>query len=801
MAKTSRSNKNQTKEKQPKDFLAVSYLSTVILIVFLVYSFSLNRTWQPFDERLFYNEDFLPIPQSFSEIFEIIKSFVLNSHIVSMNSFFSNYLMLRSDPIAWSILTFIFFFFKKNAFLYHFFQVFLHLINVAFLWLILYKLANFSTNSKISASRNYDYFLISIFTGIWGLHSINTEAVLLVTNWNALLIYSFCFGFLLYEISKTTRNKFTVSIAETIFISLLFCFAMSIAEFGYTLPLILFFMTFALSLKMTSSIKDSLTVSLKRTFPYFIGLGLFVVYLLIKPASSLINLFTTQKSVYFFLERNLWLTPQIFVYFLKLIFFPKTLSTYQSNLIHLSNSLFSPYSIFCTTLYLVFLIAPFILFIMLKKSKNRFLYPLIYCFYFSLFPFLQILTPSYCLTADRYCYFPIFTLIFFILTILFHSKIKSSKLLLAFLSCVLLVLTARTLIRTQDWNNPISFYNSVLHTEKKPLYIGQKYLLLADFFDSQKMKPEMDDAIQKSLKEFNTALEELKRLKEKYPNQPITLKLYGLDYDSLLLKAAHGIAIIKKIYLKEPADSLVKFFKPYIDKRLDYSAPNEIALYGDILLKNEEIERAKYVYEFGYKKFPFVLDISLPLADFYLTYEKNPDKSLQILQQSYKYYPNKGMPMYKLLKYYEGKNDLENQAKFAYLLGLRDHSIESYQHAAQIYLDLNQLPNAKKTLDKLIQLNPNSPLTLLQMSRYMDLAGNRKNILEVLNKAYLLNKLSQTNKTFITKSILVSLINVNYRLGNSENATKYLSELEAIKDLSQDDIRQINSVKERLGIK
>ncbi len=83
----------------------------------------------------------------------------------------------------------------------------------------------------------------------------------------------------------------------------------------------------------------------------------------------------------------------------------------------------------------------------------------------------------------------------------------------------------------------------------------------------------------------------------------------------------------------------------------------------------------------------------------------------------------------------------------------------------------------------------------------MDLAGKRKNILGVLNKAYLLNKLSQTNETFITKSILVSLINVNYHLGNSENATKYLSELEAIKDLSQDDIRQINSVKERLGIK
>ena len=54
----------KTNKKETKDFSAMFYLSAVILITFLVYSFSLFRPWQPFDERLFYNEEFLPIPQS-----------------------------------------------------------------------------------------------------------------------------------------------------------------------------------------------------------------------------------------------------------------------------------------------------------------------------------------------------------------------------------------------------------------------------------------------------------------------------------------------------------------------------------------------------------------------------------------------------------------------------------------------------------------------------------------------------------------------------------------------------------------
>ena len=83
----------------------------------------------------------------------------------------------------------------------------------------------------------------------------------------------------------------------------------------------------------------------------------------------------------------------------------------------------------------------------------------------------------------------------------------------------------------------------------------------------------------------------------------------------------------------------------------------------------------------------------------------------------------------------------------------------------------------------------------------MDLVGNRTKILDILNKAYSINKISNTNEVFVTKAILVSLVNTNYRCGNLETAKKYLHELETIKDLSLEDIKQIKLVKEKLEVK
>ncbi len=650
-----------------------SYLLGTVFLVFFIYSFSLFRPWQPFDERLFYNEEFLPIPQSFGEVFEIINSFVLNSHIVSTNTFFSNHLLLRSDPVAWSILTFIFFFFKKNAFLYHIFQLFLHLTNTILVWLTFYNLTKLKDNKSYSLD-NYDYSLISILTGLWSLHGINTEAVLLVTNWNPLLIYTSSFGFILYETYKSVNKKLGISFFEIIFIPILFYFAMSLTELGYTLPLVLFLITFSLSIKINIPIKDSINISLKRTAPYFIGLGLFLMSQLIRPDSSITNLYTAQKSINTFVERNLWLTPQIFMGFLKLLFFPKTLSTYQSNLIHLSENLFSPYSIFCTSIYLIFLILPVVLFILIKKSKGKFLCPLVYCFYFSLFPFLHILTPSYCLIADRYCYFPLFFLLLFVYELLMNfSRKKALKPAIFFFLSLLIVLVLRTSIRITEWNNPYTFFQSAINADKNPLYKAYKLIIFANYADSQKNKSLRDDSLEKSLKLLNISKKRLETNIRNHLHEPLTLKLYGLDSNSLLLKTAFSIATIKTDYYNnEEPGSILSFYEPYIKNHLDLAGINQLLLYASILSKDEQLVNAKKVLEYALQRFPYSPEIMKSLANFYF-YEKDFKALERILSQGYKLFPNDRDFLRMFYNYYKLTNDRGNETRFEYLIRLREH--------------------------------------------------------------------------------------------------------------------------------
>ena len=214
MAKTVK-NQFKTKKKKPfvtsPDFL---YFSGTVFIVFLIYFFSLFRPWLPFDERLIYEEAFFPIPARFEEIFEIINSFILKAHMISVNVFFSNLITLRCNPLASAIIVFTSFFFQKNPFLYHLLQLSIHLINTALVYLILKK--TFSILNTDKTNNNFILSGISLFTLLWALHSAGTEAILLTTNWTTILTYSFCLSFILYEISKIKKNIFPVSIKPSI---------------------------------------------------------------------------------------------------------------------------------------------------------------------------------------------------------------------------------------------------------------------------------------------------------------------------------------------------------------------------------------------------------------------------------------------------------------------------------------------------------------------------------------------------------------------------------------------------------
>jgi hypothetical protein len=153
-----------------------------------------------------------------------------------------------------------------------------------------------------------------------------------------------------------------------------------------------------------------------------------------------------------------------------------------------------------------------------------------YALYFGIFPFIHAAAPAYCLSTDRYCYFPVFlfllTLIYPVYALLKPISFKSTAIIL---SCIIFLLGVRTLIRIIEWNNPYKLYESATESQKNLLYKGQRLNILADYVGEKGNQPLMEKLLQDSLKSLDKALKKFKHEKKKDPNQPITLKLYGLD--------------------------------------------------------------------------------------------------------------------------------------------------------------------------------------------------------------------------------------------------------------------------------
>lgn len=656
--------------KQPYIFLI-----TTLLIVSFVFLPTVNRGWQMFDEKdIFYNESLYPAPVNFKEIFEVISVYAFNSNVESQNLIFSNIINIRSNPVGTIFCITTSFFFKKNPFYYHLLGICIHLLNTFFIWLIFYKSLRIQNYSNTLTA--------SLFTLIWALHPANTESVLMGTNWLSLLTYSFCLGLFLYNLLKLSNKSFTNSIPESITVFLLFIICILTGEYGYTLPFIIFFTSVAFS----GSMRNSLTLSV----PYFSGLLFYGLFYFLNHLSN--N--TTYQSINFSLERLLWFSPQIFTHFLKLFFYPKDLSIYQSNLVPLANSYFEPYSIFSFFIFLSFLIVPFIF--LKPKNKNSFAFLLVYGFIFSVFPFLHILTPAYCIFAERYCYFPLFLFLFFIFTAI--PPFTNKKILTILLVLILLPLSARTIIRLNDWKDSYSLYLSAVKTYKKPVCKGLGYAALGYYFNEENNTNESGKYFLLSIKTLES---EINKSKLKANKQiPKTLKIYGLDANTLILNAAFRIASIRFYDFRENSSDILSFYEPFLEKNINTAGSSQLDLYAKLLLKTSQPQKALEILKFAKEKYPFSTTIIFSLSNFYLN-QKDLTNAEKIITEGLEYYPNYVRILPRAIKLYALKNDLPNLAKYEYLLGLRTHSKEAYQKSLEIYTLLNKSNEVRKIIDKL----------------------------------------------------------------------------------------------------
>ena len=683
------------------------FLIGTLLIVSFIFLPTVNRDWQIFDEKdVYYNEGLYPTPGSLSEIFEVISTYAFNSNVESQNLTFSNIINIRSNPVGTIFHITISYLLKKNPFYYHLLGVSVHLLNTLLIWLIFYK------SLKIQNCTDYfSYALTSLFTLIWALHPANVESVLMGTNWLSLLTYSFCLGLFLYNLLKLSNKSFTNSLSEFISIFLLFIICISIGEYGYTLPFVIFFTSFAFS----KSIRNSITLSI----PYFSGILFYILFYFLRHFHS--NNMPYQ-SINFSFERFLWLSPQIFIHFFKIFFYPKDLSIFQSNLVSLSSSHFEPYAIFSFFIFMFFLILPFIFSISLKsKTSSSFIFLLVYSFIFSVFPFLHILTPAYFVFAERYCYFPLFLFLFFIST--FISLFQNKKILISLLLIILLPLSIRTVSRSADWKDSYSLYSSAMKTYKSPIYKGFGYAVLGYYFNGENNVNESNKYFLLSIKALKSAMNKLK--KDRNKQAPETLKIYGLDTNTLILNAAFRIASIRFYDFHDKTSEILKFYMPYIESNINTAGSSQLDLYSKLLLKTNQPQKALEILKFAKEKYPFSTTIIFSFSNFYLN-QKDLLNAEKIILEGLTYYPNYVRILPRTIKLYALKNDLINLAKYEYLLGLRTHSQEAYQKSLQIYLAINKLNDAKKIINKLLLIDKNNPVTLLLAEKYYLLTHNEK---------------------------------------------------------------------------
>ena len=703
-------------------------LSLCLLIVFGFFIPTLSRQWLFYDERLIYNNTYFPITGSFSEIFEITKHIGNNFNVISSNPIYSYIYLIRGCPLNIYIISFFSFLLKRSAFHYHLLALFIHLINTGLFFFILKTLFK-KENFKSLTNR----FLLIGFTLLWALNPLILEAVLLTTNYTACISYLFLFGFLL----EFLTNGESDNLLRKILIPFIFLIPMLNNEYLVSLPFLVFLFSFYKSFK-NNNLKKSLRISFNQSNPYFIGLFFYALFFSIVSSSQIVQSSKYNQLVIFF-ERIFWLTTQIFMHYLKLLVFPKTLTTDQSVLVYLGKSIFDPYSIFCTSVFFLWIAVPLYLFLRKKAYPNLFL--LCFSFLASLLPFLHILTPSYLLAAERYLYCPLAILIFCILKIL--TNVQSKKVIsttVIIFSIILSFSLTRSFVRTLDWKDNYSFSSSILKALKDPFFKAARLLTYSEINPKDLGKHIIQ--AQELLKESKR---ETKSMQKKYQNNlPIVIKSYGLDYNSKLAKTAYFESSIKFFKLGETPKNCIKILNPYI-KDIRSVDPSFIDLYTKLLLKENKVKESKKLLLEANKYYPHISSILLSLFD--ITKNEGDFKTAEkYLTEALKYYPFDLTTIGKAIIFFNENKNNYYTAKYAYFYGLLTQSPIAYKQALQSYLEIGDLTNSKKVVEKLNKIASDDAETLYYISKFYYKINDRQSALISLKAAFLLSKNSPSQK-------------------------------------------------------
>lgn len=627
--------------------------SITALIIFIFFMHTLDYSWKYFDEQMIYNETLLPVPTSIFETLTYILNFGLYNFFEASNTFYSSITNLRCNPINTLISLFAYTIFQKNSFYYHLASLVLHIFNACILFFILNKV--YKGSNQVEEKSNYKLLLISSLTLIWALHPTIIESIAFITNWVGVLSYSF---FLLTLFLFLTE-------ASSIVLFFTFLLSIFICEYSVTLPLILFFYSFAMH--KSNSLPEKIKYAFKRTFPLFLGLLIYIFSFFSLPTRT--NFISYPFPV--ILERVFWLSPQVFFHFIKLIFFPLHLTIDQAGNILFGKTIFDPYAIFCFSL--MYSTIAFLLFSIFNTNKrnNKNIIILISSFLLSLLPFLQIISPTYCLASERYLYLPLFFLIFGISHFLFD--LKARKLLLGIVIFLLVIYSGRSYIRTFDWKDSITLFSSAYKENSNPLLKAIRLQFVGTLLVSPDNPIEIRshgiDHINGSISILKNYFDDLEG--KKNIQTPKVLKAYGLDSKTLQAKTAYLLAF-ERFGLEMDLKGAYEILKPFMDDK-SIRDPSVISFYANLLSSLNKTDEAKKLLEESCGKTMSPLTL-VPLVNIYID-EKNFTAGEKGLKLLYKYFPYNIQVLETMKKFYFITGNKKNFEHFSELHKLRMHII------------------------------------------------------------------------------------------------------------------------------
>jgi hypothetical protein len=323
--------------------------------------------------------------------------------------------------------------FGNMSFFYHFFQMALHIVSACLLFIFLKKFFH----------NTLSFFLVFIFI----IHPIQVESVAYIGATQSELL--FIFGMLAFLLS--TKQKLFVK--QLIIIALFSLLSILTKETSFLfIPLILFYQF------LFKNKKETL-----RLLPYMVLV--FIIYSLIRLIFANVPFQNNESTSIGMapLYERLFNIPIIFFYYLKTFFFPAALGVNQRWYITEINftNFYLPFIIDV----LFFIALGYVGYLCFKRNQQMFRQ---FIFFFAWFFFgmgmLMQIYPLDMTVADRWFYFPIvgllgmLGLIASLITMQTNMQRKMRIFGILALSIILVLLSARTIIRNSNWISPIVLY-------------------------------------------------------------------------------------------------------------------------------------------------------------------------------------------------------------------------------------------------------------------------------------------------------------------------------------------------------